>query len=247
MAETLPSPAAGSRGRTVGKVFRDTAAVWKREEGATVLFTFLVLDIFVVPFLRAWFPVLAPVSTVALVLLFLVGVLVVFQSAWAKLVACLFAGSAIALEVVRLVGGGDPFGPWRAGASCVTIGLFTVVTLFRVFAPGEITTHRLVGAVAAYLLVGLTWALAYEWIELVRPGSLQVGASPADGAYPATLYFSFVTLTTVGYGDVTAVSPQARALSNLESLIGVLYPAVLIGRLVSMHAAGSPSPPGEDR
>ena len=142
MAETLPSPAAGSRGRTVGKVFRDTAAVWKREEGATVLFTFLVLDIFVVPFLRAWFPVLAPVSTVALVLLFLVGVLVVFQSAWAKLVACLFAGSAIALEVVRLVGGGDPFGPWRAGASCVTIGRMLCTILPVQTAPRPLCSAR---------------------------------------------------------------------------------------------------------
>jgi hypothetical protein len=224
-------------------VFRDTAAVWKKEEGASVLFTFLVLDIFVVPFLRTWFPTLAPVSTVALVLLFLVGILVVFQGTWAKLVACLFAGSAIALEIVRLVGGGDPFGPWRAGLSCVTIGLFTVVTLFRVFAPGEVTTHRLVGAVAAYLLVGLTWALAYEWIELVRPGSLQGGARMAESAYPPTLYFSFVTLTTVGYGDVLPVSEQARALANLESLIGVLYPAVLIGRLLSMHGGGGAPPP----
>jgi hypothetical protein len=219
-----------------------TASVWKREEGASVLFAFLVVNLFVVPFLRASFPALAPVSSVALVLLFVVGVLVVFASPWAKVGACLFAGSAIALELVRLIGGGDPFGPWRAGASCVTIGLFAVVTLFRVFAPGEITAHRLVGAVAAYLLVGLTWALAYEWLELVRPGSLQVGASPADGAYPATLYFSFVTLTTVGYGDVTPVSQQARALSNLESLIGVLYPAVLIGRLLSMDAVGGPPP-----
>ena len=228
------------------RIVHGTTSVWKREEGASVLFAFLVVNLFVVPFLRAWFPVLAPVSTVALVLLFIVGVLVVFPSAWAKLVACLFAGSAIALEIVRVGGGGDPFGPWRAGSSCATIGLFGVVTLFRVFAPGPITRYRLIGAVAAYLLVGLTFALAYEWLELVRPGSLHVGANPAEGAYPETLYFSFVTLTTVGYGDITPVSQQARALSNLESLIGVLYPAVLIGRLLSMHgSAGTPPDAGE--
>lgn len=226
---------------------RGTTSVWKREEGATVLFVFLVLNLFVVPFVRASFPVLAPASTVAFVLLFIVGVLVVFPNAWAKLLACLFAGSAIALEVVRVVGGGDPFGPWRVGASCVTIGLFTVVTLFRVFAPGEITTHRLVGAVSAYLLVGLAWALAYEWLDLVLPGSLQAGPDPASGAYPSFLYYSFTTLTTVGYGDLLPVSPQARALANLESLIGVLFPAVLIGRLLSMHGsdgAAPKSPPG---
>jgi hypothetical protein len=226
----------------VKRLIHSTASVWKREEGASVLFAFLVVNLFVVPFLRAWFPALAPASTVALVLLFIVGVLVVFPSAWAKILACLFAGSATSLEIVRLISGADPFGPWRVGASCVTIGLFAVVTLFRVFAPGEITTHRLVGAIAAYLLVGLTWALAYEWLELVRPGSLQAGTDPSEGAYPSILYFSFATLTTVGYGDITPVSQQARALSNLESLIGVLYPAVLIGRLLSMHGGPGPSP-----
>ncbi len=223
------------------KFIHGTASVWKKEEGGTVLFVFLVVNLFLVPFLRAWFPVLAPASSVALVLLFVVGVLVVFPSPWAKLGACLFAGSATALELVRLIGGGDPFGPWRVGASCATLALFTVVTLFRVFAPGPVSTHRLVGAAAAYLLVGLTWALAYEWLELVRPGSLQAGPNPAEGAYPATLYFSFVTLTTVGYGEILPVSQQARALANLESLIGVLYPALLIGRLLSMHGtAGFP-------
>jgi hypothetical protein len=228
------------------RLFLGTASVWKREEGSSVLFAFLVVNLFIVPFLRAWFPVLAPASTVALVLLFVVGVLVVFPSVWAKGAACLFAGSATALEIARLVGGGDPFGPWRVGAACFTIGLFTVVTLFRVFAPGPVTTHRLVGAVAAYLLVGLTWALAYEWLETVHPGSLQAGPNPTEGAYPSILYFSFVTLTTVGYGEMTPLSPQARALSNLESLIGVLYPAVLIGRLLSMHDVASPPAGGPD-
>jgi hypothetical protein len=130
------------------------------------------------------------------------------------------------------------------GGSCVTIGLFAIVTLFRVFAPGPITTHRLVGAVSAYLLVGLAFALAYEWLELVRPGSFHAGAGPTEGAYPTTLYFSFVTLSTVGYGDVTPLSQQARALANLESLVGVLYPAVLIGRLLSMQGSGGTPPSG---
>lgn len=223
-------------------IVHGTALVWREERGSTVLFVFLALNLFLVPFLRAWFPVLAPASTVALVLLFVVGILVVFPSAWAKLAACLFAGGSIALEVARLAGAGDPYGPWRVGTSCVTIGLFAMATLFRVFAPGPVTTHRLVGAVAAFLLVGLTWALAYEWLELVRPGSLSAGPKPAEGAYPPILYFSFATLTTVGYGDLVPVSPQARALSNIESLIGVLYPAVLIGRLLSMHGTDRPLP-----
>jgi hypothetical protein len=80
----------------------------------------------------------------------------------------------------------------------------------------------------------------------MHPGSLQAGPNPTEGAYPPILYFSFVTLTTVGYGDILPVSQQARALSNLESLIGVLYPAVLIGRLLSMHGSAGTPPAAEE-
>lgn len=224
-----------------------TVSIWRREEGASLLLVFLLAHLFLVSFLRAWFPNLAPASAAVFALLFVVGVLVVFRSAWAKAAGCVVAGAAIALELAHVVTGADPFAAWRTGSSCVMIAVFAAVTLVRVFAPGQVTTHRLVGAVSAYLLVGLAFALGFEWLEVARPGSFLAGHDPGEGAYPALLYFSFVTLTTVGYGDVLPLSQQARALANLESLIGVLYPAVLIGRLVSMHAAGSPSPPGEDR
>jgi hypothetical protein len=117
------------------------------------------------------------------------------------------------------------------------LGLLTGVVLVQAFRAGPITGHRIQGAVAAYLLLGLTWAFAYELVLLQVPGSFQ----PADlgGAKgPVTInlvYFSFVTLTTVGYGDITPAHPIVRSLANLESLIGQLYPAILIGRLVSME------------
>lgn len=226
------------------RLFRRTVSIWEKEGGFSLLLGFLVGMLFVVPFLRFWFPVLAPASTAFFVVLLVTGVLVVSRSPWAALLTCLLAGVVIALEITRQIAGADPFAAWRLGISCVTIGIFTVVTLARVFSPGPVTSHRLVGAVAAYLLVGLTFAYAYEWLEVVRPGSFEAGRSVAEGAYPAILYFSFVTLSTVGYGDVLPVGQAARALSNVESLVGVLYPAVLIGRLLSMHAVGGPPPGG---
>ena len=226
-------------------VLHKTVSIWRKEEGASLLLVFLLAHLFFVSFLRAWFPKLAPASAAVFALLFVVGVLVVFRSTWAKAAGCVVAGAAIALEVAHAVSGADPFAAWRAGASCVMIAIFAAVTLVRVFAPGPVTAHRLVGAVSAYLLVGLAFALAFEWLEIARPGSFQAGPDPGEGAYPALLYFSFVTLTTVGYGDVLPLSQQARALANLESLIGILYPAVLIGRLVSLHVAGSAPPPEE--
>jgi hypothetical protein len=176
-------------------------------------------------------------------ILFVVGALVVARSVWAGIAVSVLAGSAIALEVIRQVGGADSYAPWRLGLGGLTFGLFTLVTLARVFSAGPVTSHRLVGAVVAYLLLGLTWAYAYSWLDVAHPGSFHAPQGPA-GSYSPLVYYSFVTLTTVGYGDITPVSSAARVLSNLESLVGVLFPAVLIGRLLSMGSAGSrPEPP----
>lgn len=222
------------------RLIRKTTSVWEREEGFWFLLALLVGALFVAPLLKDWLPVLAAAGTALLVLLFVVGAIVLARNVWAAVAVSLLAGSAVALEMVYEISGTDSFAPWRTGTACLTIGLFTAVTLRRVFAPGPVTSHRLVGAVVAYLLVGLTWAYAYQWLAVVRPGSFQAAASAREGSYPTLLYFSFVTLATVGYGDVVPVSSAARALANVESLVGVLYPAIFIGRLLSKQMEGKP-------
>jgi len=128
-------------------------------------------------------------------------------------------------------------------SALICVGLLAAVVTFQVFRKGPITGHRVQGAVAVYLLMGLMWALAYELVLLHVPGAFQ----PADlgehqGALmPNLVYFSFVTLTTVGYGDITPVHPMVRSLSNLEALVGQLYPAILIGRLVAMELSSRQS------
>jgi len=223
-------------------LIRRTTSVWEKEEGFSVLLALLVGALFVAPLLRDWLPVLAAAGTALLVLLFIVGAIVLARNAWAAVAVSFLAGTAVALEMVYEITGTDSFAPWRLAAAGLTMALFTTVTLRRVFAPGPVTTHRLVGAVVAFLLAGLTFAYAYDWLEVLRPGSFHVAAAPRPGSYPTLLYYSFVTLTTVGYGDVTPLSSAARALSNIESLVGVLYPAILIGRLISKEIAGG-SPP----
>ena len=126
---------------------------------------------------------------------------------------------------------------WRLGTDLVFLALLTFIVLARVFSGGPVTIHRIQGAVAAYLLLGCSWAVAYELLALGRPGAF-LGAS-AEAAIPGQhqvwVYFSFVTLTTVGYGDVTPVHPIARSLAVLEALLGQLYPAILLARLVSLY------------
>jgi hypothetical protein len=108
-----------------------------------------------------------------------------------------------------------------------------------VFREGPVTWYRIQGAVAFYLLLGLAWAGAYELIELHWPNAFAPPPSTmmnqSEDPTARFVYFSFVTLTTVGYGDVTAVHPLARSLVTLEALMGQLFPAILLARLVSME------------
>jgi Ion channel len=123
---------------------------------------------------------------------------------------------------------------WVGIWSIVAILVIALVLLAQVFRPGPVTSYRLQGAIAVYLLFGIGWAHAYHLTGLLHPGSFNT----PSGEIPSVLdwaYFSFITLTTVGYGDITPVRPIARTLAMGEALTGQLYLAVLIARLVAME------------
>jgi hypothetical protein len=126
--------------------------------------------------------------------------------------------------------------PWVVGTSLLSLLLFLVVVLGQTLRAGPITFHRILGAIAAYLLLGIIWAYAYALLAHLRPGAFSGPVSPADGPR-AFFYFSFVTLTTVGYGDVLPLHPVARSLAMLEAVTGPLYLAILVARLVSLEVA----------
>ena len=119
------------------------------------------------------------------------------------------------------------------------LGLLTFLILAQAFRQGPTTSHRITGAVAGYLLLGLIWSQAYDLIALSIPGAFSVSGNPApkdaETLQSQLFYFSFVTLTTLGYGDIVAVHPMARTFAILEGVIGQLFPAILISRLVSLH------------
>jgi Ion channel len=105
-----------------------------------------------------------------------------------------------------------------------------------VFAPGRVTLHRIIGAVLLYLVIGFTFVAMYCFVALMEPDAF-AGMKPlADTLAVASNfgYFSFATLTSVGYGDIVPVHPFARGLSNIEAIIGQLYPATLLARLVTL-------------
>ncbi|MBV8142371.1 MAG: two pore domain potassium channel family protein [Verrucomicrobia bacterium] len=129
------------------------------------------------------------------------------------------------------------------GAGLLFIG-FVVIQLLRfiVYAP-RVDSEVLCAAVAAYLLSGFAWSLAYALLDRLDPNSfvftLSTKSSQSMNGFTG-LYFSFITLSTVGYGDIIPVSELARMLAIVEAMFGMFYMALLISRLVSLYSSESP-------
>lgn len=112
---------------------------------------------------------------------------------------------------------------------------FTVFLLRTVLTAERITGDTIAGALSIYLLLGLVWAYTYQFLDQVAPGSFYYNSEiRVNGALNMVdyIYFSFVTLATLGYGDITPVTPVAQSFAYSEAVTGVIYIAVLISRLV---------------
>ncbi len=125
------------------------------------------------------------------------------------------------------------------GLGLFYLSLLIPLILGQTFREGPTTTHRIMGAVAVYLLIGMVWSVAYHLVALWIPGAFNIQGTSASGngesLQSQLFYFSFVTLTSIGYGDIAAVHPIVRMLVILEGVVGQLFPAILIARLVSLH------------
>jgi len=120
------------------------------------------------------------------------------------------------------------------------------------------TSERIFGALVAYVFIGLLFGLVFAHMEYRQPGSFSIsqptiaeGAADESNLFPIFTYFSFVTLTTLGYGDITPVAEHARTLAWFEALLGQLYLAVMVAGFVAVHISermnknrGDPPPGG---
>jgi hypothetical protein len=126
---------------------------------------------------------------------------------------------------------------WDAALKVSGMAILVVMTLKQTFLPGPVNVHRVMGGVAAYLLIGVTWAFAYKLLLEEAPDAIHFQSSftgISTGEPARLIYFSFSTLTTLSFGDAFPVHRVARSLAIAEALIGQLYPAILIATLVGM-------------
>lgn len=133
---------------------------------------------------------------------------------------------------------------WGSAMVTITLLLFVHVVLVVMFRGGPITFSRIQGGVCAYLLVGMAFASAYQFIEQLIPGSLLFVSPPRDldQLTAKTTYYSFSILTTVG-SEISAHGPYVRSLTTMEAIVGQLFPTILIGALVAMAIQGRPKAP----
>lgn len=208
-----------------------------REPGLTALLVIESLMIFLIIPLTGM-GVLPGFVLPAMFIVLVVSILIV---TWHSHVAAIAVTMAVAISPVGTI-------LWRehpsaltewlsAGGRILAITAVSVVIARAVFASGRVTIHRVQGAVVLYLNFALLFFTIYRLMEVLLPGSFSnlphAGAEYGSGA--ALLYFSFTTLTSLGFGDITPIHPLARSLANLEGVIGQLYPATLLARLVSLE------------
>jgi Ion channel len=124
----------------------------------------------------------------------------------------------------------------QLGLSAVFLIQLLFMILIHIEKENEVTIDLIMAAACAYVLLGMSWAYAYYLLEIFHPHSFNTSVNTANDIW-TFYYYSFVTLTSTGYGDILAITKSARGLSILEVISGQLYLAIMISRLVGLHAS----------
>lgn len=212
-----------------------------------------ILSVFLVLIVLVYF-ILAPLADLGLLMRFVIqtffalfllsGITAVFDRRPIAGLARLVGLAAWLTHQVRLVSPSPALikADLLLGFCCLS--LFVVVLIARVLSGGEGNNFRIQGAVAAYMMTAIAWGHLYALLETVHPGSFRgpEGYLNPERLVGSLTFFSSITLTTVGYGDIVPVHAFARSMVCLEAFWGVLYPAILVSRLVTLSL-----PPQESR
>jgi hypothetical protein len=221
---------------TFRQLLEKNNAFWNEDRSLTALLFYLALNTFlIVPFAHFRAGELSFAIVYSLILLS--GVFAIGPNLRAKLAILLLALLSFSVQWAL------QFQDTRAlhVADDLLASLFflamIVIVLLHIFREGDVTFHRIQGAVAVYLLIGLIFSRAYHLIYLIDPLSFQMTdiIKETETYYSRFVYFSFVTLTTLGFGDITAINLGAKSLVMIEGLFGQLFPAIMITRLVTLE------------
>lgn len=217
--------------------FRRFNEFWWGDRGLSAFLLLLFVTLFLAPFIDSL--LLRFISSLFFSLLLISGAVNITSQPLHRLIVCIVAIAAILLRWLDKFSDTPALSVWSAVVTLLFFVLMTGVMLKRVFSSeGRVTVRQIQGAIAVYLLVGLTWAILYQLCDLTLAGAFNLPVAhhlDPEKSQEEFTYFSFVTLTTLGFGDITPVHPIARMFVILEALLGQLFPATLLARLVSLE------------
>ena len=216
---------------------RQAVADWQdrvREPSLNVVLGLQIVLIFVVTPLMEMHALGHWALQTSLIALAAVSVFVVARGGMARLLILAALAAMLLLPAGELMlGMADPLRLPRTAAGLLFVGTLTWVVAGVVFAGGQVSLHRIQGAIVVYLNLALGFAVIFDSLPVLI--AKPFAGTGAAGEFGSMLYFSLTTLTTTGFGDVVPLHPIARSLANLESMVGQLFPATLLASLVGQH------------
>jgi hypothetical protein len=210
---------------------------WQSQANLSVFLLLLVVTIFILPALAVRHEHLALYSNIVYSLVLATGATI----GWGRR-RLLALGAIVVVPVLLLrwaawAAPGGRIGVCSDAGSLVASVVVAYILLAQVFRAGPINLMRVQGAVAAYLLIGVAYAYAYRIDMYVNPAAVDSTVGKMN-TFVDWIYFSFSTLSTLGYGDIVPTSRLSRSLAIGEAITGQLYLAILIARLVAMQVSG---------
>jgi hypothetical protein len=214
------------------------AQTWQSQANLSLFLVLLVISIFVLPAVGTKHVSIKLASDIVGSLMLIAGVAIAWGRRW-----LLFTGAALAIPtlVFRWLAFLSPslLSPvWNEVLMMASTLAIAYIVLAQVFREGPISIVRVQGAVAAYLLLGVAYAHAYQINEYFNPSAITSTEGPLTNVVD-WIYYSFSTLSTLGYGDIIPTSRSSRLLAVGEAITGQLYLAILIARLVGMQVGSS--------
>ena len=202
------------------------------------LLVFLCLMIGLKPFLNGF------IERELLADLFLTGVFIsgvysLDRDPIALRISCGLTISVIILKILaHIFGKPEPLHLVELILTTLFVAQILWIILNHIVIEQEVTSDIVMGGACTFILLGFLWGYAYYILETLEPNSLK-GNYPLSKEPADYIYFSFITLTSTGYGDILPITQKARGLALLEAIIGQLYLAIMISRLVSLHISGT--------
>ncbi len=232
----MSQPVSTHKIKHVQKVFRNFTDYWLTDASFGLLLLILVFTVFILPILIEYERVHFIFVNTVFLFLFFTGI----WSSKEKFLIFLTSGlffTQLGLRLLRFSDLEFEFYLSERIVGILNMLVFIFLNIRLLFRDNEVNIYRVIGAINVYLLVAILGAFVFEIIQLITDSGI-AGITELKGAdedYPQYIYFSLVSLTTVGFGDIYPIHIMSKMLSVFLSTVGILYPAVVIARLVGAN------------